>query len=79
MTKRLIVAPLILVLLLTSCTPNAIALLDAIVVAAEVVIPSIPGLQPQDANAINTYVNAALNITNDLITNAQTHRTLQRL
>ncbi len=67
--RKLIALPLILVLLLTACAPDSIALLDAIVTAAEVILPSIPGLAPQDANAINVYINAALTITNDLLVN----------
>jgi hypothetical protein len=60
-------ALLLVVLLLTSCSPNAIALLDAVVTAAEVVIPIIGGLSPNDAVAITEYLNGALAITNSLL------------
>ncbi len=69
MKRKLMIVPLLaLALTMTACGPNTIALLDAIVSAAEVAIPLIPNISPADQTAIINYLNSTLTITDGLIT-----------
>lgn len=72
MTKTffpVLVLLLVCSLLLSACNQNSIALIDAIVSSAEILLPAIPNLSASDAAAITSYLDPALSITNNLLSN----------
>ncbi len=62
---------------MTSCTVNTLALLDAIVVAAEIAIPHIAGVSPADAGAVSQYLNSGLTIAANLVMNGASQAGIQ--
>ncbi len=62
---------------MTSCTVNTLALLDAIVVAAEIAIPHIAGVSPADAGAVSQYLNSGLSIAANLMMNGASQAGIQ--
>jgi len=66
--RSILVCCLLLCLLFvsTACTPQAIALLNAVVASVEIALPAIPA-PAGDLALANTYLNTTLNLVDDIV------------
>lgn len=69
--RRVLVALTVAGLFLTGCTSAQIALVEAIVVAAEGLLPLIAGMPTEQASVWTAYTNGVMNISTQALANPQ--------